>query len=126
MGKMNFLTLSPISWDISYFLFQQTFPSRTNWFRRVQRILVPGRLSEDWLQSVSISFLNWNNTVWLDTTAIHAGEGKVIEALNNLLNRIRKKKEITGQWKNGLFVSEIAEERTGAIAKTGSRGSRCR
>ena len=32
----------------------------------------------------------------------------VIEALNNLRNRIRKKKETTGEWKNGLLVSEIA------------------
>ena len=28
----------------------------------------------------------------------------LIDVLNNLLNRIRKKKEITGEWKNGLLV----------------------
>ena len=28
----------------------------------------------------------------------------LIDVLHNLLNRIRKQKEITGEWKNGLLV----------------------
>ena len=33
-----------------------------------------------------------------------AGGGMLIDALHNLLNRIRKKKEIAGEWKNGFLV----------------------
>ena len=40
-------------------------------------------------------------TLWLDTDA---GGGMLIDVLHNLLNRIRRKKEITGEWKNGLLV----------------------
>ena len=34
----------------------------------------------------------------------------LIDALHSLLNRIRKKKEITGEWKNVLLVKLLKKE----------------
>ena len=92
---------------ISYFLHTRlVFPFPTKFPFKDKLKPTPSAFSSSvyCLQSAFISFLSRNNTFWLDPAAIHAGEGMLIDALHKLLNRIRKKKEITGEWKNGLLV----------------------
>ena len=78
----------------------------------------------DCLQSISISFLSSNDTFLArHTAAIHAGggrSGRPNDALHNLLNRIRRKKEILDEWKNGLLV-KLPKKRDRPL-KEGDRG----